>query len=196
MTDIAPRTRLAPAARRAQIVQEATRLISASGFNAVSLASIAEACGIRKPSVLHYFPSMNELLLAVLTERDQADFAWAGGESATVLGREAARHFLELVVERNLRQREIVRMFAVLRAEALDPAHPAHEYFSDRQKHTEAFIDQLFRWSSEPVRLSHRLRAFWTGLEFEWLWDHDLDVFGYWSAELDELFDPAFEITA
>src|SRR4051812_29324725 len=65
--------RLAPDVRRRQIVTEATRLISIAGFNRVSLVDIARACGIRGPSVLHYFPSMNDLLAAVLAYRDEVD---------------------------------------------------------------------------------------------------------------------------
>jgi len=75
-TDSAPRAqrRLAPEVRRRQIVLEAARLISAAGFNAVSLADIADACDIRKPSVLHHFPSMAELLAAVLAYRDELSY--------------------------------------------------------------------------------------------------------------------------
>ena len=71
-TETPPRVqrRLAPAVRRRQIVEEAARLISAAGFNAVSLADIANACDIRKSSVLHHFASMTDLLAAVLDYRD------------------------------------------------------------------------------------------------------------------------------
>ena len=69
----APVRRMHPEDRREQILRESLRLIATSGFNAVSLSDVARACGIQKSSVLHHFPSMNDLLLAVLTLREQQD---------------------------------------------------------------------------------------------------------------------------
>ena len=44
----APARRMPPELRRRQIVVEAARLISESGFNGVSLGLIAKACGVAK----------------------------------------------------------------------------------------------------------------------------------------------------
>jgi AcrR family transcriptional regulator len=85
-----PQVRLAPEARRRQIVQEATRLISRSGFNAVTLADIADACGIRPPSVLHHVPTMNDILMAVVREREAAP-AHRGALPSGLRGREEVR---------------------------------------------------------------------------------------------------------
>ena len=68
-----PIRRMRPEVRREQILNASLGLIALSGFNAVSLSDVARACGIQKSSVLHHFPSMNELLLGVLTMREQQD---------------------------------------------------------------------------------------------------------------------------
>ena len=51
---------------REHILTEATRLFARKGFNGTSLQSIADAVGIRKPSLLYHFPSKLELRERVL----------------------------------------------------------------------------------------------------------------------------------
>lgn len=53
---------------RDQILDEATRLFAAQGFGATSVQAIAEAVGIRKPSLLYHFES-KELLRDAVLER-------------------------------------------------------------------------------------------------------------------------------
>ncbi len=53
---------------RTQILREATRLFAAQGFEATSLQEIADAVGVRKPSLLHHFASKDALRQSVLAE--------------------------------------------------------------------------------------------------------------------------------
>lgn len=46
---------------RERIVEQATRLFAERGFDGVSLQSIADAVGVRKPSLLYHFPSKDAL---------------------------------------------------------------------------------------------------------------------------------------
>ena len=195
MTSTAPRdhqparlrTRLTPQARRQQIVTAATRLISRSGFNAVSLGDIAEACGIRKPSVLHYFPTMNHLLTAVLSQRDRDEY-----ESAVLLGSPVSpadlRRHLRRVVERNIEMRQIVTLFAVLSTEAIDPHHPAHAYFTERTRRALETLGAALGWKPDPAIAARQLVAFWQGLETLWISDPDTDFLTVWDAFCDDFF--------
>jgi AcrR family transcriptional regulator len=183
----APVRRLQPEARRAQIVREATRLISVSGFNAVSLADIADACGIRKPSVLHYFPTMNDLLMAVIAQRDiEADPGWV--EAARDHTPEAVRGYLRRVVERNLEIREIIRLFSVLGVEAVDPAHPAHAYFESRNAVAISTLEGMFAFKAEPRVAAVQFFAFWRGIETVWSSAADLDFLEVWDSYCDLFF--------
>jgi AcrR family transcriptional regulator len=53
---------------RDNILVEATRLMAARGFDGTSLQAVADAVGVRKPSVLYHFPSKEELRKAVLDQ--------------------------------------------------------------------------------------------------------------------------------
>lgn len=181
--------RLAPEARRRQILQEATRLISQSGFNAVSLADVAEACGIRKPSVLHYFASMNDLLAAVLAYRDEQDRGAAeAAVQAPPMDPAAARAQLMRQVEHNLTQREIIRLHHMLGAEALTPDHPAHNYFLERWRRATQEVRRLLAWKSDPAVAAAELLAFWEGVEMAWLRDPDFDQIPVWNSFCDRFF--------
>ena len=195
MTSTAPRepqparirTRLTPQARRQQIVDQATRLISRSGFNAVSLNDIAEACGIRKSSVLHYFPTMTHLLTAVLSQRDRDEYELAALLSTPVGPADLRRH-LRRVVIRNIEMREIVMLFAVLSTEAIDPHHPAHRYFAERTRVALDTMGSALGWKPDPAIAARQLIAFWQGLETLWIADPDTDFLPVWDAFCDDFF--------
>lgn len=180
--------RLNPEVRREQIVREATRLISEAGFNAMSLADVADACQIRKSSVLHYFPSMNDLLQAVLHARDRDEFGALGGLPHPLSPGEARVLFTE-VLERNIEGREITRLYHILAGEALSPQHPAHLYFVERSAASRTGLPRMLAWKRDPQAAALQLSAFWQGIELEWLRDPHLDIRWVWNAFCDDFFD-------
>jgi AcrR family transcriptional regulator len=58
--------------RRDEITREAARLFAERGYEGTSLADIAEALGMQKPSLYHHIASKEDLLW---------DVAWAGAEA-------------------------------------------------------------------------------------------------------------------
>ncbi|GAA3542422.1 TetR/AcrR family transcriptional regulator [Amycolatopsis ultiminotia] len=63
-----PRRRLEPAQRRAEILAAARRLFGADSYSAVSTSDIAEAAGVARPLINHYFGSKRELYLEVVRQ--------------------------------------------------------------------------------------------------------------------------------
>ncbi len=64
----APRRRLSPAARRAQLLDCALAVFAGRGRGRAGHARIAEAAGVSVPTVFHYFPTREALVDAVLDE--------------------------------------------------------------------------------------------------------------------------------
>ena len=189
MTTASERRRLPPAERREEILAAATELIAASGFNGVPLAAFAAACGLTKAGLLHHFPSKEDLLIAVLQRRDELDAAAVTGGSEPAADAAASRAMMTDLVRRNLTQRSIVQLYTVLSAEALDPAHPAHDYFRQRLRASRALLArQVYAWHPEPDRAAVELLAFLDGLQLNWLRDPGIDFAAHWNAFADRFY--------
>ena len=65
MTTQRARSDAAKAARRARIIEATMAQLDAHGLHAVSMQDIANACGLTKPALYNYFPTREELFLAV-----------------------------------------------------------------------------------------------------------------------------------
>lgn len=190
----APVRRMHPEDRREQILRESLRLIATSGFNAVSLSDVARACGIQKSSVLHHFPSMNDLLLAVLTLREQQDLLFytaldiespAGARSADPT---ASRQLFTRLFHHNLERPDFVRLYVILSAEALAPEHPAHAFYAENTARARTEITSALAWKPEPALAAVELLSFWQGLEAARCHDPSLDVRAVWETFCDRFF--------
>jgi AcrR family transcriptional regulator len=176
--------------RREQILNEAFQLIAVGGFNAVSLSDIAKACGIQKSSVLHHFPSMNDLLFAVLQLRELQDYEYYAAQPAqeAPTSPAAARERFTRVFLHNLERHEFVRLYAILSAEALSPDHPAHEYFATRSRVARTEVARFLEWKDNPALAAAEFLAFWDGLELSWRQDPELDPIAMWDSYCDRFF--------
>ena len=61
-------TRLQVDERRRQLLDAGAALFAANSFEEISMRQIAEAAGVSKPLLYHYFSSKDELFLAAVTE--------------------------------------------------------------------------------------------------------------------------------
>ncbi|MEU4236031.1 helix-turn-helix domain-containing protein [Actinoplanes sp. NPDC026619] len=172
------RVRLTADVRRAQLVAEATALIARIGYHRFSIKALSEATGLTRAGVLHHVGSKEQLLLDVLALRDERD---TEGIDPTM----PTREILDRIVRRNIEQPEIVRLYTVLAAEALDPAHPAHAYFADRLHTGTTLFTELLGDHETAVEIY----AFMDGIQLNWLRDPTIDIWHQWTRFANRLFN-------
>jgi AcrR family transcriptional regulator len=61
-------TRLQVDERRRQLLDAGAELFATHAYEEISMRQIAEAAGVSKPLLYHYFPSKNDLFIAAVTE--------------------------------------------------------------------------------------------------------------------------------
>ena len=160
-------TRMKPDERRELIVEIAAQRFAEQGYRNQSLRQVAAACGMTAPGLLHYFPTLDALLEAVLQRRDDLDLATVADrlpEDAPFVDR--IRAVLAYYRERG----EEVRRFAIVEGEALDPAHPAHAFFAGRQQRNYEMLQQMLADEYDNAEeLAFVLAAAFEGLRWQWM---------------------------
>lgn len=114
---------------RLRILDAAYESFARFGFHGTSLREIAAACGISHPGIRHHFESKEELLIEVLRQRDTKIYADAaaridkeGFSIAAIIG----------IVRDSIDNPQLSSLFLSMSAQAINPEHPAHEYFTNR----------------------------------------------------------------
>ena len=179
--------RLEPDERRAEILATAINSIARSGYRGLTLRAFARECGMTAPGVLHYFGGMPEILIAALNYRDDYDRERLADnlDRAT-----SARELLDGVVAYNEAHPVAARFFAVVQAEAIDPAHPAHQYFVERSDQYAEEVREILRsdFDVDPG-FARLLGAVLDGLQTNWLIDPErFPLSPNWHRAADLLF--------
>lgn len=174
--------RLTYEARRVEIIDVTRSVLAHGGYTSLSLREIARHCGMSAPGLMHYFPDRLTLLEAALDRRDEVDLAAIlenEGPDTPLL------EILDKAVAYYAERSDEAGSFDALEAEALDPRHPAHDYFVRRNERTiermRAQIEREFQDGDEVTRVVallmdgfrlKRLReptANWTDNHEDWL---------------------------
>ncbi|MGY2081835.1 TetR/AcrR family transcriptional regulator [Modestobacter sp. SYSU DS0657] len=190
-----PGSRWTPEQRRRQILDEATRIVGQRGFYGFSVQAVADACGLTVAGLLHHVGSKEQLLVALLEDRDRRDAAAVAGELGAGLddldgsSPVQTRAVLRAVVVRNTTQPEIVRLYSMLRTESLFEGHPAHGYFRDRDARVLATFTRLVTGHvGHPGSTARQLLAVMGGLEEQWLRTPDeVDLVQEWDRAVARL---------
>ena len=163
--------------RKAAIIHVASQLFAVNGYRDASLASVAEGAGLTLPGLLHHFRSKQELLLAVLKEKERRDKAVVA--EAIAAYPDDVAHLLEALVAHNAAAREDTWRYTVLAAEATSPSHPAHEFFAARYARVRnALSTSIAKQSASAGLADDEVRALaaiavaaMDGLQVQWLID-------------------------
>ncbi|WP_423922623.1 TetR/AcrR family transcriptional regulator [Frigoribacterium sp. 2-23] len=162
--------------KREAILDAALPVFGQVGFHGASLREIARQCGVSHQSLMHYFPTKDELLMAVLRRRDERLRRHFDDEGGMRVG-----ELVELA-EYNVDVPAVIALFSTASAEATADDHPAHEYYAD-------FYERIVSSTTEYLTVAERngwLRDGFTaesaarvvlavqdGLQLQWLYDRD-----------------------
>ena len=164
---------------KAKIIEAANHYFSENGFHGTAMSDIAKAAGLTGPGLLHHFPNKEELLIAVLEQRDATDqerLSNLFSDSNTV----QIFDVLENLMEYNQTIPEIVRLFTVLVTECIAVDHPGHNFFVERYRnyrHKYLYLIREYQQAGhirndiEVEQLSILVMAMMDGLQIQWLLD-------------------------
>lgn len=168
------------AQRRVEIVEAAMSVFAARGYHGGSLRDIARELDLSLTSIVHHFPTKSELLEAVLDHSDrQADWV------EDVMREQGVRVAATRLWVFNTEHPELLRLLAIMAAEASAPDHPAHAWFVDRYRRVVDLFAQAIEYDQAQGRietekdareLARILTANWDGLQLQWLLDPSVDL--------------------
>lgn len=171
--------------RRAAILSAAGTLFAEQGFRGASLDSVASAAGLTKAGLLHYFPSKESLLLALVEDRYHGDGRRFDGSLTE--DRLPLLPTLQRLIEHNQGSQEGVKLFTVLVAESVFEGHPGHDYFVRRYHKIRSRLEEVLRTEQAAGTVRHDVDlavlvpvivAVMDGLQTQWLLNDDLDMVG------------------
>jgi len=161
------------AQRRQEVLDAARQVFAAKGFHAGTLGDVAALAGMSQAGVLHHFGSKEDLLRAVLDQRDNLD----SSEARAAYGLDYFRHLIT-VAKLNESRRGIVQAYVVLSAEAATEGNPGTDYFAGRFEWLRGLVmGELRKLSpvddplSEPelTVAASNIIALMDGLQTQWL---------------------------
>ncbi|MCJ0867819.1 TetR/AcrR family transcriptional regulator [Streptomyces sp. AP-93] len=181
--------------RRVEIVRAAVEVIAERGYRGAALGAVAERVGLTQQGLLHYFPTKEALLVAVLEERDR----WDTGGGTRALADAWRPDLLASLVEYNAMRPGIVQTFSALLGESVTDGHPAREFFAERYAQVRGAMADVLRAEYgerlpsglTPEQAAPLLAAVMDGLQYQWLLaPESVDMPGTFRAFLDLIQGP------
>jgi AcrR family transcriptional regulator len=166
--------------QRRRILLGALEFFGEYGYWGSSMRDIAAHIGMSQAGLAHHFPTKVELLEAVLEERDRQSAA-----AIDDLGGRTRLGAITAIVERNVSQPGVVRLFSRLAAEATSEEHPAHTFFQQRNERVAKQLADLLTQAKRagevpphinPRKAARHCQAMMFGLQVQWLIDPEIDM--------------------
>lgn len=164
------------AAKREAILDAALEVFGEVGLHGASIREIAARVGVSHQSLMHYFPTKNALLMAVLRRRDErlrSHFNDREGMSISEL---------ISLAEDNVRAPGVIELYNMASAEATNPEHPAHAYYAEFYENIIASTARYLQRAADrghlakgwtPETAARAILGMMDGLQLQWLYDRD-----------------------
>lgn len=176
-------------AKRREILEAALEIVDEHGYSNATVKELADAVGLSPNGLLHYFGSKTALFLEIVRHGDQRSSAEATAGSAGDLRTAMVEMFRGIDRVAGMDQ-----LVARLMAEATEEGHPAHDYFTERDRlrrgMVESSLDHLrqagrIRADADPALLASMVFALVDGLSTQRRFSPDLDI----PAHMEQFFD-------
>jgi beta-glucosidase len=168
-------------AARELILQTALDVIGRKGYTATSLRDIADEAGMTQAGLLHHFDTKENLLAEVLRKRDEVDRQHFSPADVTELP------LIIQLAHHNMEVPGLVQLYVSLQAAAVNPEHPCHDYFRERDLVVHGRITRdierrqkagTFDADADGSVIARMLLALSDGLQAEWAINPELDLAG------------------
>lgn len=168
-------------AARELILQTALDVIGRKGYTATSLRDIADEAGMTQAGLLHHFDTKENLLAEVLRKRDEVDRQHFSPADITELP------LIIQLAHHNMEVPGLVQLYVSLQAAAVNPEHPCHDYFRERDLVVHGRITRdiekrqnagTFDADADAKVIARMLLALSDGLQAEWAINPDVDLAG------------------
>lgn len=169
------------AQRREEILASALTLFADGGFESASLTAIADAVGVSREALRHYFSSREELLLAVIEARDARSVAMgASAADGTPLMTRVAESG-----ETQRAERGLASLYASMVATSVHSSDSTKAFFAQRFEGLRTDIEDairtdqargLLRSDVEASALAALIVGAFEGLQQQWLIDERISV--------------------
>jgi AcrR family transcriptional regulator len=180
--------------RRDAIIDAAITVFSERGYRDGSLADVAEKVDLSPAGILYHFGSKEELLLAVIAERDRRASAapLSGGELRGTAALRASVRF----AEQSEGERGLAALHTVLQAESFEPDAVTHEYFQLRSRFLRGTVAELLREAQSLGEVRRdvdcdakaiEVVAFLEGAAVVWLIDPEVSLVDLYRNYFDDL---------
>jgi AcrR family transcriptional regulator len=180
-------------ARRKQILEATLTIVAVDGFDNTTLSKISKAVGITDVGVLHYFGSMDDLMVEALKQRDANDMMAAAAAFPDIASQmiqlinhpEQSIQQVVDIIRRNAQTPGLVELYAHMSVKASDHDSSAYRYFKQRGKIERYMVGHAARKIMKnehlqtkltPEEIARVLQALLDGLQIQWLIDRDVDM--------------------
>lgn len=162
--------------KREAILDAALGVFGEVGLHGASLREIASRVGVSHQSLMHYFPTKNELLMAVLRRRDERLRRHFDDEGGMSIGE------LISLAEDNVGMPGVIELYNMASAEATNSEHPAHAYYAEFYESIIASNSRYLKRAADrgalregwtPETAARAILGMMDGLQLQWLYDRD-----------------------